>query len=414
MNNNINASNNHVTCNVIESHIDYFIADLETAGYAIRTLKKKRTALRQFISWRRCLKNPSAEPDESEVIDFLERSSHYGRNRRRTESAALLSFLEYLRSHSVIKTSPPKVLDNVSSLMERRYADFLSREKGLAELSIRVYLPLVHDLLHYLKREHGTTAVCRLNANILRAFLLERAGDRSSECVRLLSTSLRSFLRFLYAKGDIHHDLTAAIPMVRRWAQAGVPRKLTADEVDRVLDAPDQETAKGRRDYAILLLLAKLGLRSSEVISLELEDIHWRTGEILIRGKGSRLDLLPLPHEVGRAIARYLELDRGIRTTKRVFLRTNAPRVPLTGPASIGHIVRKFMTCADVERPKQIAAHIFRHTLASQMLQQGANLREISEILRHRAYSSTEVYAKIDMSALKEVVRPWPVKGGAR
>jgi len=134
----------------------------------------------------------------------------------------------------------------------------------------------------------------------------------------------------------------------------------------------------------------------------------------LIRGKGRRQDWLPLPGDVGAAIARYLRLDRSVRATRRVFLRTIAPRVPLTGPASIGHIVRRAMAKAGVERPRQIAAHLFRHTLASRMLQQGAHLREISQVLRHRALVSTEIYAKIDMGALREVVRPWPAKGGAR
>ena len=413
MNGKNNGPNHHAACDVIESQIDPFIAGLKTAGYAANTLCTKRAALRRFVSWRRCLKRPATEPDESEVIDFMGSSPQYGRTRRCLASAALLAFLEHLRRHEVITTCAPEA-PTASSAMERRYADFLRNEKGLAELSLHVYLPLVHDLLHYLEEKHGTTAVRRLNATILRAFLFERAWDRSSEYVRLLATSLRSFLRFLHARGEIRNDLPAAIPTVRRWTQAGVPKKLTPAEVDGVLDAPDRATGTGRRDYAILLLLAKLGFRSSEVISLKLGDIRWRTSEILIRGKGSRLDLLPLPRDVGAAIARYLRLDRGIRPTQRVFLHTYAPRVPLTGPASIGHIVRRAMVHAGVERPMQIAAHLFRHTLASRMLQQGANLREISEVLRHRAHSTTEIYAKIDMRSLNEVVRPWPARGGAR
>ena len=134
----------------------------------------------------------------------------------------------------------------------------------------------------------------------------------------------------------------------------------------------------------------------------------------MIRGKGNQRDLLPLPRDVGSAVASYLRRDRGARPTRRVFLRTIAPRVPLTGPASIGHIVRRAMTKAGVERPMQIAAHLFRHTLASSMLQHGADLRDISEVLRHRALVSTEIYAKIDMGALDEVARPWPAQGGVR
>ena len=397
----------------IQAHIGPFMAELNAAGYAANTLCAKRVALDQFIRWRHRRNSPCLDLTESEIGDFLVNALPGDRSRRSVASRALFGFLDYLRGCQVVKTCAPK-RPEIGSALEARYADFLRNEKGLAELSLKVYLPVVKDLLHYLEEEHGLRAIRRLDASILRAFLLERAQGRSSECVRLLATSLRSFLRFLHAQGEVRNDLTAAIPTVRRWTQPGIPRTLAPAEVNRVLDAPDPATATGRRDYAILLLLARLGLRSSEVLGLELGDLRWRSGEILIRGKGRRQDWLPLPGDVGAAIARYLRLDRSVRATRRVFLRTIAPRVPLTGPASIGHIVRRAMAKAGVERPRQIAAHLFRHTLASRMLQQGAHLREISQVLRHRALVSTEIYAKIDMGALREVVRPWPAKGGAR
>jgi site-specific recombinase XerD len=409
-----NGTNPPATHDVIQTHIAPFMADLKDAGYARNTLCTKRVTLERFISWRGRRKSFSPELAESEIRAFMAKSPQGDRSRRSVASRALFGFLAYLRRCNVVTTCPPKPPETIRSELEKRYADFLRNEKGLAELSLKVYLPVVKDLLHYLEEEHAIMAVRQLDASQLRAFLFERAQDRSSECVRLLATSLRSFLRFLHAQGEIPNDLTAAIPTVRRWTQPDVPRKLTPAEVNQVLKAPDPETATGRRNYAILLLLARLGLRSSEILSLELGDLRWRTGEIVIRGKGNRQDLLPLPQDVGAAMASYLRLDRGVRSTHRVFLRTIAPRVPLTGPASIGHIVRRAMAKAGVERPRQIAAHLFRHTLASRMLQHGANLREISEVLRHQAHTSTEIYAKIDMSALQEVARPWPAQGGAR
>jgi len=409
-----NAPSHRVASDAIESHVAPFVAGLKAAGYAPGTLCTKRAAIRRFLHWRRRRKPPGREPDEAAVAEFLVRACRLGPRHRCLASTALSAFLEHLRRQGVIATSATDAPETISSALERRYADFLRDEKGLAELSLRVYLPLVPLLLGDLEKQYGSNSVRRLDASVLRGFLFERTQGRSSESVRLLATSLRSFLRFLHAQGEIRHDLTAAIPTVRRWAQPGVPRKLTTEEVDRILSAPDRTTGTGRRDFAILLLLAKLGLRSSEVLSLELADIRWRAGEVLIRGKGRRQDLLPLPREVGAALARYLRLDRGSRPTQRVFLRANAPRVPLAGPASIGHIVRRAMAQAGVERPKQIAAHLFRHTLASRMLQQGANLRDISEVLRHRDQSTTELYAKIDMRSLNEVVRPWPAQGGAQ
>lgn len=401
-------------CEVLAAQIEPFMASLEAAGYAANTLCTKRAALRRFVDWRRRLKPREAGPDESEVTEFMTRVCRLAPKHRCLASTALSAFLQHLRHRKLIAALEIKHPNTPTLVLTRRYAEFLRNEKGLAELSLRVYLPLVPQLLLFLEKRHGNTSLRRLDASVLRSFLFERAKDRSSEQVRLLATSLRSFLRFLHVKGEIRHDLTAAIPTVRKWSQPGVPKKLTSEEVDRVLAAPDRSTATGRRDYAILLLLAKLGLRSSEVLSLELGDIRWRTGEVLIRGKGKRRDLLPLHHDVGTAIARYLRLDRGIRPTQRIFLRTNAPRVPLTGPASIGHIVRRALAQAEIERPSHIAAHLFRHTLASRMLQQGANLRDVSQALRHRATSTTEIYAKIDMRTLNEVVRPWPSQGGAK
>lgn len=413
MKNQNSALNQSINGDVIEAQLDPFIASLEAAGYAANTICTKRAALRRFVGWRRGRKRAATEIDESEVAEFLASAPPLGKNRRCLASVALLGFLNHLRRHAVITTRAPEVVSTCAAL-ERRYAGFLRDEKGLAERSLQVYVPAVSDLLCYLEKRCGTVSVRRLDASVLRAFLLERVRGRSSEFVRLLAISLRSFLRFLHAQGAIRNDLTAAIPPVRKWTQPGIPKKLTPEEVDRVLAAPDRTTATGRRDHAILLLLARLGLRSSEVLSLELGDIRWRTGEILIRGKGGRQDLLPLPRDVGAGIAHYLRFDRGRRSTARVFLRTYAPRVPLTGPASIGHVVRRAMAQAGVVRPLHIAAHLFRHTLASRMLQQGANLRDIAEVLRHRVSSSTELYAKIDLQSLREVVRPWPTTGGAQ
>lgn len=412
MNNSKNAPNSPDVRDTIESHFDGFISEVKAAGYAPGSVRTKRAALRRFLLWRRRRKPPGSEPDESEVAQFMARSPRITPRHRSLASTALTAFLGYLRRQGVIATSAPAPLETISSALENRYADFLRNDKGLAEPSLRVYLPLVADLLGYLEQQHGSMSVRELDAGKLRAFLFDRAKGRSSGFVRLLATSLRSFLRFLHAQGEISRDLTDAVPTVRRWAHPDIPRKLTPEEVDRVLGAPDRSTATGRRDLAILLLLSRLGLRSCEVLALELGDIRWRTGEILIRGKGGRRDLLPLPQDVGDALARHLRLDRDVRPTQRVFLRAHAPRVPLSGPAGIGHIVRRAMAQAAVERPKQIAAHLFRHSLASRMLQQGASLSDISEVLRHRSPGTTEIYAKIDMRSLNEVVRPWPTKGG--
>jgi site-specific recombinase XerD len=261
---------------------------------------------------------------------------------------------------------------------------------------------------------HGSVAASKLNVAGVQRFLLDRAQGRSSEWVRLLAVALRSFFRFLYQYGKTDRDLSACVPTVRKWSQATVPACLSPEEVEQALDVPDRSVAQGRRDYAMLLLLARLGLRAGEIIALELGDIHWRTAEITIRGKGKQLNTLPLPAEVGQAIADYLRAGRGASTSRQVFLRTYAPRVGLTDPGAIGHIVRRVLAQAGIRRRSRGAAHLFRHSLASRMIQHGATLNEISEVLRHQSLSTTEIYAKVDLRSLREVARPWPCTGGVR
>lgn len=406
-----NTPNRHPICDVLASHVDDFLSKLRNVGYPPNTLSTKRAALWKFIHWRRSRNITDSEPDESEVKAFMTKACKLVAAHQCLASTALFGFLVHLRRQGVIRKPSSTVRVTARDRLLQNYADFLRDEKGLAQLSLRVYLPVAASLLEYL---HGKHDLRRLNATIIRSFLFNRAKGRSSEYVRLLAISLRSFVRFLHLRGKIGRDLATSVPTVRKWSHTSVPKKLTPDEVKRVLAIPDRKTATGRRDYAILLLLARLGLRAGEIITLQTNDLYWRSGEILIRGKGARRDVLPLPHQTGAAIAHYLRLDRGVRPTQRVFLRANAPRVPLTGPASIGHIVRHRLAQAGIERPKHIAAHLFRHTLASRMLQQGAKLRDIAEVLRHRAYGSTEIYAKIDLSSLDEVVRPWPGQGGGK
>jgi len=209
-------------------------------------------------------------------------------------------------------------------------------------------------------------------------------------------------------------DLSLSVPTVRKWRQAEVHGFLSPDEVEHILSTTDRSTPRGRRDHAILLLLARLGLRAGEIVTLELGDILWRTGEIVIRGKGRTQDRLPLLSDIGESLALYLTQDRSSIVSRRVFLRMLAPRIGLTGPASVGHIVRAALARAGLSAPSRSAAHLFRHSLATQMIRNGASIAEISEVLRHRSQSTTQIYAKVDFETLREVARPWPQEGGAQ
>jgi site-specific recombinase XerD len=292
--------------------------------------------------------------------------------------------------------------------------DYLRKDRGLAENSILVYVPFVRDLLRDQVSRAGDLSVKAFDAATIRSFLLSHVRERSGEYRRLLATSLRSFFRFLFLCGDLAVDLSLSVPSVRKCQKTGIPAFLSPEEIDRVLAATDQSTATGRRDYAILLLLARLGLRAGEIVTLELNDVLWRSGEIVVRGKGRITESLPLPADVGAALARYLREDRSVREGRRVFRRVYAPPVGLTGPAAVGHIVRLSLTRAGVQRSGRGAAHLFRHGLGTQMIRKGASLAEIAEVLRHRSLNTTAIYAQVSFEALRTVATPWPVIRGDR
>jgi len=271
---------------------------------------------------------------------FLRRSRRKAKDRFAVEQAALRSFLRQLRAAG--RVPAPRVPDSVSSAdeLKQRYADYLRNERGLAERSVRTYLPFICDFLSKLAVRPESVVLEALDARAVRDFLLDRVRDRSSAYSHLLASALRSFLRFLHLRGETATDLSLSVPTVRRWSQAGMPAFLTHEAVERVLSGTDRSTPRGGRDHAILLLLARLGLRAGEVTALELGDIRWRTAEIIVHGKGRRRDHLPLLSDVGEALSLYLRKDRGVSASRRVFLRMIAPRVGLAGPATIGHIVR--------------------------------------------------------------------------
>jgi site-specific recombinase XerD len=277
-----------------------------------------------------------------------------------------------------------------------------------------VYMSYVRDFLSALSSRKGSPDLSRLNAQWIQKFMLGRLRGRSSEWTRLLTVTLRSFLRFLFVRGETPIDLSFSVPMVRKWRQASVPQYLAPGEVARVLSATRRLTVRGRRDYAILLLLARLGVRANEVVLLELGDIRWRSGEMVVRGKGGVLNRLPLQSEVGKALAAYLRRGRPASPSRRVFLRLLQPYVGLTGPAAVGHVVRDALARAGIRRTSRGAAHIFRHSLATRMIRSGASLPEISEVLGHRSQGTTAIYAKVDFDALRTVARPWPRVGGVR
>lgn len=274
----------------LDVHLTGFIATLSTAGYAEQTQYAKRLLIVPFIRWVRQARLAVDDLDEACVGAFLARPSRRRCKHGDPERAALHQFLEHLRAVGVAPPRRPPELSPAEVLVGR-YLEHLRRDRGLCVRSVEVYSPLVRA---FVAAQRLPERLASLDASAVRGYLLDHSRNRSVSFVKLLTAALRSFLRFVFLDGGTAADLSTAVPPVRRWRFAAVPPFLTPEDVERVIAATDHSTARGCRALAMLLLLARLGLRACEVVALELDDIRWDVGEIVVRGKGRLHDRLPL------------------------------------------------------------------------------------------------------------------------
>jgi integrase/recombinase XerD len=294
--------------------------------------------------------------------------------------------------------------DDGSAVLLAEFGMWLDRERGLSPVSVRCYS---RQAKYFLAAAGGPGAVGGLDAGRVTAFMVDYSKDRNGWSAKAMVTSLRAFLRFARVTGRTAVPLAGAVPAVASWRLSALPRSLPAAEIEALLDGCDRDTATGLRDYAVLSLLARLGLRGAEAAGLQLGDVDWRAGEIAVTGKGSRVERLPLPAAAGEALAAWLTGGRPRCESRAVFVTVRRPYRQLTPEA-----VRAVMGRAcDRARLQRRGAHRLRHALATEMLRAGASLPEVGQVLRHRSQLSTAVYAKVDQNALRPLARPWPGAG---
>jgi len=319
--------------------------------------------------------------------------------------------MQLLHAHCLLPEEVTRSPDNPHQRIENDYDRYLSEERGLS-VSTRVnYRFFIQRFLAFHQYGNDSAFFAALNADNVIQFIHNQAEHLTPKRAGLMVTALRSFLRYLRHRGYITKDLAACVPAIPNWQFSTLPKFLQPGQVQQVLSQCDRRTAQGRRDYAILLLLARLGLRACEIVSMTLDDIHWQVGEISIHGKGNRSALLPLPPDVGEAVAAYLEIDRPTCSTRSVFIRMKAPRRGFANSEAISTIVARTLKRAGIDSP-HTGAHLFRHTLATEMLRQGSALTDIALLLRHSSINTTVLYAKVDLTALQTLAQPWP--GGAK
>lgn len=330
---------------------------------------------------------------------------------RRSSRQQLYGPTAHSASTSRPTSKPPRQPIDVTALHDQ-YVAYLRDEKGLARNSILVYSIHTRNYLAAQDGKRSQVLQRAFDVNTMRAHILEHSKGKSGEYIRLMTVSLRSLCHFFFLHGYSSSDSAEAIPRFRKHRLASVPNYLTPQQVESVLDATDRSTRTGTRDYAILLLLARLGLRASEIVSLTLDDIRWRSSEITIHGKGQVVERVPLLSDIGEAIAAYLRDFRQDAPTRRLFLSGWVSHVGLSGPATIGHIVRRAFARIKFKPSSRGASHLFRHGLATNMIRQGASMAQIAQVMRHRSELTTATYAKVAFEDLRAVARPWPIAGG--
>ena len=290
-------------------------------------------------------------------------------------------------------------LSETEELIER-YRRFMLKERGVAQDTVDNYVRALKPFL----AEHSDRPLHELGAGDVSRFMTRACRRLSPRGLERLASALRSFFGFALREGLTTCLLGNAVPSAARWSVAGLPRGLTPAELEALLASCDRATTTGRRDYAILVLLVRLGLRAAEVAALRFDDINWRAAEIVVRGKGYTEERLPLPADVGKAIAAYLRHGRPRRPEREVFLRAYAPLRGLA-PEGVSEVVRAASERAGLG---SFGAHRLRHTAGTQILRGGGSLVEVAQVLRHRRVVTSAIYAKVDFRALRALAMPWP------
>ena len=390
----------------LAGYIVPFAESLQEQGYAEYSVHRQVLLAACFSRWLKQSRVEVHSISSDHPVQYLRYRARHVRPGR-GDGAALIYFIEFLRRDGVIateKVSAPQLTQ--AERCAQAYEQYLREVRALASATIVNYLPVVRKFLKDCFGA-GRVTLSRLCARDIVRFVQCQAPRLHRKQAKLMTTALRSFLRYVRYRGDITLDLVAAVPVVANWSMTSIPRAIAADQVRQLLASIDRRTAIGRRDYAILLLLARLGLRAGEVTFLELDDIDWNGGQLSVRGKSGRRSELPLSTEVGEAIAAYLQQGRPHSTSRRVFLRAKAPVRGFQGPCGVACIVRHSLQRAGIHAPTN-GAHQFRHGLATEMLRYGASLSEIGEVLGHRHPQTTTIYAKVDLKALRTLALPWP------
>lgn len=393
-------------------YLDELVTTMSRQGYARNTIQIGVRSAAHFSRWLARRGVGADRVDDGLVADYVGGLKHYRSGGREKAGQGLLHIVRVLRQHGMASTERSEASLSQIGHWLTRYDDYLRDVAGLRAGS---RLNCVRFARYFMTSRFANGEVCwsAIVAEDLSTFVQHQASLRHGAGRKVPGNVLRSLVRFLVFAGELDPGLAGAIPAVRQWRNAALPRRLSASEVECVLAAVrNSDSPNATRDHAILLLLSRLGVRAHEVAGLCLDDVDWTEGRVLIRpGKTHQERVLPLSQEIGAALVDYLRHDRPHSQSRIVFLKGCPPFDPFSRAASIGEVARAAMRRADIAVHQGMGAHTFRRTVASEMVNRGATFKDVADVLGHRCLQSTGIYAKLDLDALHRVALPWA--GGA-
>lgn len=389
-------------------YVDGFAAALAAAGYAARTIRVHIRAAVHFGRWVDDHGIAIAALGDDSLFRFRR---HLRRCRciKRNEGtfggavAGVKRLLVYLRVQQVTNQASSAAPARTFAAISERFAEWMLRHRGVTSGTVHRYKVVLQPFIAEVGEDPA-----RYDVEGIRRFVIEHLGERGREQARSAVTAIRAFLRFLVAEGRVPSGIEHGVPAVPRWRVSSLPRYVEPPEVERVVNSCDLSKAQGRRDRAILLLLARLGLRAGDIVRMTVTDIDWARGTLRVHGKSRREALLPLPQDVGDAVLGYLEHGRPQSSSDQIFLTVKAPTRAFASSMAVSNIVRSALERAGIKDPPNHGAHLLRHSAATAMLRAGASFDVIATVLRHQSLETTAYYAKVDVRMLDQVAQPWP------
>ena len=391
---------------IIGPHLDAFTDWLNEQGYRRVSIRRHVREVVHFAAWAKA----TGIPVQGINRDALNRLHFYLAKQERLRSRngdhlhlyqSACIFVSFFEATGVVCGVTPSTTASPAERLWSEFSEWMRAHRGTMNSTLSNYRLSITALL----KDLGVD-IRAFTAERLRHFLLRHMKQSSQEQSKNLATALRMFLRFLIARGDCAVGLDYAIPTMARWRLAAFPKYLPAQDVERLIQSCDPASTLGARDRAILLLIARLGLRSSDVSSLRFRDLHWSEATLIVSGKNRCEARLPMPQDVGDAILHYLNHARPCVSNERVFITTIAPNGPISRQV-VGRAVLRALRRTGISAPAK-GAHLLRHSAATSLLREGVSLSAIGALLRHASIETTTVYAKVDVGLLSEIAMPWP------